>query len=179
MEQKKMSLAISVAGIILLSSLTYAEAKSESRTLWVHVNVEPVFLVEVTPHTRGNTIEFGAVQHLFGQVTQTEPVQVDISVISNLGVPYQVSQSMSGLLSNEEGVPLPQESFLVEASQASLGIGKITNLKSVSPEGEILFESNAKGNSDQFTASYLLKIPPTQAGGNYQTNLVYTIATKE
>lgn len=160
-------------------ALSYAESKSESRTLHVHVKIEPIFLVDVTPRYGGDTVEFGTIKRAEGEKVKTEPVQVDISVLSNLGVPYQVSQTATQVLTSEEGTKLPLENLNVRASEAVHGVGKIQTPEPVTPKEQLLFESSPKGESDQFTADYSLQIPPTQLGGNYRTDIVYTIATKD
>ncbi len=161
------------------SSLVHAQPQSESRTLRVHVNVEPIFVVQVAPRAGGETIEFGTVKKEDQKSAQAEPVQVDIAVFSNLGVPYQVSQTVAGPLVNEKGETLPLENFLIRADEAVYGTGSILNPEPVVAREQLLFESNANGDTDTFTANYLLQIPPTQAGGDYQMNIIYTIATKE
>jgi hypothetical protein len=176
------------AGFLLLlvsyfvvSSWVYAEPKkSESRTLQVHVQVEPLFLVDVSSRAGTNTIEFGTVQLISREeMAKTETVQVDISVLSNLGVPYQVSHALTGPLVNQVGEVLALENFAVQTIPPAYGSGEVSTLQAIVPEGQLLFESSFDGVSDHFTANYLLSIPPTQAGGDYQTNLIYTIATKE
>ncbi len=157
----------------------YAEVISESRTIKVHAKVEPIFLVEVAARTGENIIEFGAVQRAGDETVETKPVQVDIAVVSNLGVPYQITQQMTHPLTNEEGTILSKENFRVQTEQAVYGKGKIPAPEAIVSEDQLLFESSPQGVSDRFTASYWLKIPPTQPGGEYQTNIVYTIATKE
>ena len=177
--EKIVNLGVLVILWCLMILPCYASSKSESRTLQIHVNVEPVFLVDVAPKTGGDTLEFGTVKLIPEMEARTEEVSVDINVLSNMGVPYQVSQVISGPLVNPEGETLSFESLMIEANDALLGRGNIPNLQAVTPQGELLFESNAEGESDRFTVNYLLKIPPLQSGGDYRANLVYTIATKE
>lgn len=179
MKQKITPLILLSFIFCLVNSVSHAESRSESRTLQVHVNVEPVFVVEVAPRNGGNTIEFGTVKKIQGKEAETEGVGVDIAVVSNLGVPYQVSQTVESALVNEEGEQLGLENFWVQANEAAFGQGRIPQPKAVTQADQLLFESNSEGYSDSFTANYLLKIPPFQPGGNYQTNIIYTIATKE
>ncbi len=170
-----------LVGCFVVSSWVYAEPKkSESRTLQVHVQVEPLFLVDVSSRTGTHTIEFGTVQLIsMEEMAKAETVQVDISVLSNLGIPYQISHATTGPLVNQTGEVLALENFAVQTIPPASGSGKISTLQAIVPEGQLLFESSFDGVSDHFMANYLLSIPPTQAGGNYQTNLIYTIATKE
>ena len=176
---KNISFCLLILSSLMWISLSYAETKSESRTLQVHVNVEPIFVVQVTPRTGGDTVEFGTVKRVPEETVETKPVQVDIAVLSNLGVPYQVSQAVTTPLVNEEGQTLPLEDFLVQADETVYGNGKVASPEPVRAAEQVLFESNSQGDTDTFTANYFLKIPPTQAGGDYQTSIVYTIATKE
>lgn len=177
---KKIDCWLAMMFLVLFYFLPPAQARSESRTLTVHINVEPVFVVEVAPRAGGSDIlEFGTLKKIHSEDAQTEPVQVDVTVISNLGVPYEVAQTVTGPLTNESGEFLNLENFMVQTESAIKGSGRYLAPSPVASQPQVLFESNGAGESDRFTANYTLQVPAGQMGGDYQTNIVYTIVTRE
>lgn len=178
-----MKRAVVVLGVAvsfsLLTNASYAERYSESRTFQVHAKVEPVFVVDVSARGGTDVLEFGSIKRSPGETAQAEPTQVDVSVASNLAVPYQVSQTVLSPLANEEGIEMTAGSFKVQTSEAAYGRGLAADPQAVLAGEKILFESDSVGQSDQFAAIYSLEIPSSQASGDYRTQIVYTIATKD
>ena len=110
-----------------------------------------------------------------GEATGQAP-EVIINTKSNLGVPYQVTQSLAAPLANEDGIQFEEGALMVNAENL-VSKGQAVKLQTVSTSPNTLFLSDAKGKSDTIKANYALKVGPQQPAGLYQTKLTYTMIT--
>lgn len=139
----------------------------------VRVEVAPIFYLDVEVEQGSSSLSFGTVKS-----TQTaQERKVILTVHSNLGEPYQVSQVVSRKLTSQEGSVLSKEHFTYFGSDAQTG-----NLTAMSPtpieEGQWpVFTSDSKGTPGSFTLNYSLTVPPEARAGSYGSDLKYSMTT--
>lgn len=138
----------------------------------VHVEIEPVFYLDVEPE-QGSGLHFGA--YKTGEEKQEK--RIILTVHSNLGEPYQVSQIVSRKLTSLEGAVIPREHFTFFGSEAQTGLLAVMSPKEV-PEGEsLVFTSSKLGTPEKFTLNYSLTIPKEAKSGIYNSDIKYSITT--
>ncbi|OIO37318.1 MAG: hypothetical protein AUJ72_04770 [Candidatus Omnitrophica bacterium CG1_02_46_14] len=136
------------------------------------VEMNPVFYLDIdTPET--TKVSFGT----FKTNEESRQKKVNLTVHSNLGLPYQVTQIASSNLVNEQGDTVSPENFTCFGSDAQTG--KLANLSPLPvKEGEVVvFTSDDKGNPEKFILNYELKMPRSQKPGSYNANVRYSITT--
>ncbi|MBF0490834.1 MAG: hypothetical protein HQL15_09540 [Candidatus Omnitrophica bacterium] len=119
----------------------------------IELNVQPVFTLDFTLPPEGIS---------FGHVLASSPAQekqVVVSVHSNLHKPYQVSQNLSSLMTNEKGKEFDKKYFTFKVDLGSTAKGRTSNVDFTSVDvGESpIYYSDARGSSATFTVTYQLK----------------------
>jgi hypothetical protein len=138
----------------------------------LEIEVARLFDLKITPEM-GGTIEF---RDLKPQSTP-QLSEVVFEVSSNIGRPYQISQSLGSGLVNKEGKAVPEKNFLLREesldTRGRLQWGKATPIRT----GEIiLFVSDPVGSSDKFKVIYELKPSYDIIAGDYSTRFTYSIS---
>ena len=100
-----------------------------------------------------------------------------LTVHSNLGQPYQVSQIVPRKLTNEEGTVIPREHFQFFGSEAQTGLLTVMSPTPVQEGESVVFTSNQKGTPEKFTLNYILTVPHGARAGSYNSEVKYSITT--
>lgn len=163
--------------VVAISSLSLAYAESQSHAVQVSATILPRLELSVAPST-GSAIAFGAIMQPADGDVATKTVAVNLSVFSNLDRPYAVTQSIRHPLTNEQGIDIPNQQFLVSGRDATRGeLGMTTPVAVVAGESATLYTSDAHGKSDAFVADYQLAVTPATPAGNFGTEIVYTVTS--
>ena len=164
--------AVAIAIASIPSTLCLADSKSVAVN--VSVTIAPRLELSVSGPKGGN-VEFGVVHKADAPVI-AESSDVVLTVNSNLGKPYQITQALISPLMNEEGREMKNAEIRVQAKNLhSQGTAAADAALLTTPN--VLFQSNPLGESDTIQANYRLKVLPDQLEGRYTTKLVYSILT--
>lgn len=157
---------VSGLAIALLACAT-AQAERVSQTVDVTCRIEPRLSLTISPAT-GERIDFGTIYSSPTDSTLSGAVPVDLHIFSNLGKPYQVTQSFRAPMTSEEGRMLAPETLLVTGEAGT---------QDASGE-KTIFSSDPRGLSADPTVSYQLRVPPAQPQGSYRGTLVMTVTAQ-
>lgn len=160
---------------LIVSPVAFAE--TQSKTVQVTATILPRLELSVEPAT-GPTIAFGAISQPADGQTAARSVAVSLRVFSNLDRPYHVTQLIRQPLTNTQGSAIPHEQFLLATRDASRGQLRVPQPISFVPGVPItLYESDARGKSDAFTAEYHLAVTPATPAGDFETTILYTVTS--
>jgi hypothetical protein len=146
---------------------------ADAVVLPVKLEIEPVFDLNVEVRDALG-IHFGMVKP--GE-NRPQERQITLTVRSNLGAPYQISQVVSRRLMTQEGVTLPDDAFQFYGSNARSGTVTVTSPSAVREGESVVFISDKKGTPESLLLKYTLTIPPQAKAGDYGSELKYSITT--
>lgn len=142
----------------------------------MEIEIVPLFdLVVSSGGKEGVNLKFGDVSYKTGPKTS----DVDITVSSNMGAPFQIIQKVSSPMISEKGDKVPLEDFTVKVTTVdSDEEPKFYPSEGVPvKEGEsVLFLSGPKGESAHLQAQYRLTMRPDSRAGNYATQISYSLS---
>jgi hypothetical protein len=143
------------------------------KSLNLEVNIERIFDIMITPQDEEGTIEFK-------NVKPKEPPkknEVAVSVRTNIGKKYQVSQNVYSELMNKEGNTIPAKYFNLQTeSLDTKGTLMLTQKAEVKKGDSVLFISDDKGSADNFKVIYELAYPMDIKAGDYSTRITYSLS---
>ncbi len=156
----------------LASPSTHA-AEQLSESVDVVAYIKPQLSLTIEPET-GGEINFGTVFSAEDAHRLSDPVGVNVSVSSNLGKPYEVTQRLSKRMVNQDGIGLPTGGLLVRPNGARPG------LHSELPADDLqtVFVSDPAGQPDTGKVFYQLLVPPKQAAGLYRGTITMTVTSR-
>ncbi len=144
-------------------------------TLQLEADIAHIFELKASPQMGG--VHFRDIKP--GRLQESE---VSIEVETNLAKPYQVSQTISNLLTNQQGQTMPQETFTLRTVtlddkeiQGTLKFPQKTPIK----EGKmILFVSNPEGKPQGFKIIYELNVTKQMnvKSGDYSAQIIYSMS---
>jgi len=146
---------------------------SEVFNIPTQVLIGPIFYLDMELGQGLNDIQFG----IFRTNNEAREKKVILNVHSNLGKPYQVSQIVTRKLTNPEGAVIPPGNFLYFGEPAQTGIVKVLSPTPVSDGESVVFTSDKKGTPEKFVLNYSLKIPVNTKGGQYTSDVRYSITS--
>ncbi len=147
-------------------------APSQIFNIPLRIEVEPIFYLEAVMDQPSN-IHFGT----FRSGDENQARKVLITVHSNLGAPYQVTQILSKKLTNEEGATLSNDHFVYSGAEAQTGTLSTMTPASVQEGEHVVFTSETKGTPEKFVLNYSLTIPKGSKAGSYRSELRYSVTT--
>ena len=169
-----------MSSMTVLSALIGAHcafAESVSKSVRVSATILPRLEISVTPET-GSDISFGAIEQPAPGDTAGRSVKVNVGVFSNLGHPYQITQTVRQPLISTDGARIPDEQFVVSTRDATQGSLAAPQPVAVSPgTTTTLYTSNGRGKSDSFIADYSLRVTPQTPAGDFTTEIVYSVTS--
>ena len=159
--------------IAMFAFNTTARAASQSATVVSQAQVPVVLELSISP-TGQSQLRFSNVQPSLISETQAGPMSIYVDVRAN--VRYQVSEDLSGPLTNSAGdeIPIDHLSFITSAAHST---GTPVPTTAASASSQVIFTSDALGTSDTIRADYTLRVPSSQAAGDYSTRIIYTISS--
>lgn len=145
---------------------------AEPVTLPVVLRVEEVLDLQIELDPQGG-LQFGR----FGAGGAQSRI-VTLTVVSNLGKPYQVSQLVGRKLTNEKGVTIDRESFTYRVDAGPASGGNALRGPSAVTEGEsTLYTSDRRGTPEKIVVRYDLNVPPGAHSGAYTSEIKYSLTT--
>ena len=131
-------------------SAAAAYAETDSQTIGVSFNVEPIFTTRVSALSGGKSISLGPLK-----IHNEIPTQsLRVSVVSNTSHRYKVYHRLSGNILSAEGSHVPREEVLFRISGCQKGGASSFPAFTAVPDGEtVIFSSD--GAPDTFTVEYL------------------------
>lgn len=138
----------------------------------LRIEVEPIFYLNVKPQ-QSDGIHFGD----FRDGKNKETSQMALDVQTNLGKPYQVSQIVSRKLTNETGDAMSGGSFLYSVRNPKTGTSEAPFPDAVKEGTALLFTSDNAGSAEEIIVDYELKIPTDAKGGNYSSDIKYSVTS--
>ncbi|GEM_PF-2305969 len=121
-----------------------------TETVGFSVNVEPVFVVNSSAEGGGN-IDLGPVGP--GEPPASRVARV--SIRSNTGRPYRITQRLEQRLQSDGGSDLQEEQVLFTVTDGvSGGRSEVSSPTPLTPQPVTLFTSGPQGESDDFTIVY-------------------------
>jgi len=105
---------------------------------------------------------------------------VTVKVRSNMNVPYQVIQRLSNPLVDERGDVIPEKLFTmrVELDKDQKGQTKFSDFSAVKVKDNVIYTSNANGDSAVFNIIYRLETSFDVLAGDYSTQATYSLSEK-
>jgi hypothetical protein len=150
-----------------------AESSQGTKVFDVTLKLEvlPIFKMEV---------EYPAEGMNFNRLLPTDPPQlreVIVKVRTNLGRPYNVTQMVSGMLTNEKGQELNKDYFTFRQELAPGASGKIfaSDFIAVPLKDTPLFYSDPQGSPAQFKVVYRLRPFEGMLPGSYNTSITFSL----
>ena len=158
--------------------LPFQDAQAATKTLRADSHAEIVPILELSVSQQGaRELKFGDLMPSSLGPTDAPVQTILVEVHCNSGVPYQVTQALSGELENAQGETIPLDNLKFKTtSLKSTGKG-INDFTSVTSGTQTIFISDKEGTSDSVTALYRLTIPSSQAPGDYSALLTYTVSS--
>ena len=157
---------------LLVSLPTTLLAASKTATIRSQAHIND--MLELTISSSGaSELRFGNIRSSPNSI-KTEPITIVVSVISNTGQRYQVSQLLNGALENAQGDRILPEHLQFTTASENLTGTVISDPTGLIPGPQTIFISNSAGSSETIRAQYTLSPPPYQAPGNYSALLTYT-----
>ncbi len=138
----------------------------------VQFEIESIFSLE-TKIDEGFSLNFGS----FRSGKEKEERRVILTVRSNLGEPYQVSQIVPRKMMNEQGAALEDDNFQFSASTTETGVSLAQAAAPVQTGEHLIFTSDKSGTPENIILNYTLSIPPDSKAGNYTSEIKYSITT--
>jgi len=137
----------------------------------VEVEIEPVF--ELSTEYPPEGMKFTR----FLPNSEPQYKEVIVTVKSNNGKPYWVSQNLSTSLSNEKGDQIEGDHFTLKQEILDNGDGKVENndFTPIKTGDSALFYSDKSGSPVKFKVVYRLRPYQGMQPGDYQTSVVYTL----
>ncbi len=165
---------LNIAALTTLALFLTVPALANNTTVSVNVSctILPLFEMEVISPVNG--IEFGAIQKNPDANVDVSAPEITIRAKTNMGQPYIIKHELLTPLASDNGAILPDGSMSVDATS---GNGSTAQGQAVGTDPEVLYQSDANGQSDTITARYNLNVHPDQDAGQYQSKLLYTIVT--
>jgi hypothetical protein len=149
------------------------EAGSNRQEVIINVEYEvpPIFTIDITLPPEGM---------LFGHIVQSSPAQerqVLVTVNTNLHKPYQVSQVMPSLMTNEKGNAFDKKyfTFKVNLSKDQKGHTKFVEDSAVEPGEYPIYSSDAQGSPITFLVNYQLRGYFDMSPGNFVAPIKYSL----
>jgi hypothetical protein len=138
----------------------------------IRVEVDTIFYLD-TEVEKGSALSFGT----FKNPGEKHEKQVLVTIHSNLGEPYQVTQILSKKLVNERGDVLPPSSFTFFGAEAQTGVLAVMSPAAVTEGESVVFTSDKKGTPQKFLLNYTLTLPKDARSGTYASEVKYSITT--
>lgn len=137
----------------------------------IEIEIRPIFELVVTLPPEGMR---------FTRLIPDTPPQlreINVSVKTNLGRPYQVTQKMIQPLVNENGTALNEEHYLFRQEIIS-GDGEVSTQEflPVSVGETVVFNSGREGKASDFRVIYRLEPYSGMEAGDYQTQIIYSLS---
>lgn len=137
----------------------------------IQCHIQPVFTIDVVVPSDGIS---------FNRVVANSPAQekeVIIRVQSNLRKPYQVSQNLQVLMTNEKGEQIAQDFFTqkVEMSLGSRGKTKFNSFMPVEVGDRPLFVSDSQGSPVELKITYKLQGYQGMRAGSFNAPLQFSL----
>jgi len=172
MQTKKIIFSVAV---ILFLSRAMALAQTFTKNITATFSVDPVTSISVTALDGGTGVDFGNISSYEKGSTITR--NLEVSVVSNTGNPYKVTQKIEGSFTDDQGNSLPPDicTFHLLPSGNTKGRLEVVSPTVVSGEN-VLFTSTEDGASDKFIIVYELKLPGLFKAGNYLTSITFTLS---
>lgn len=139
----------------------------------VKIEIETLFFLDMEMEQSAMALNFG----VFKSGEEKQERRVILTVHSNLGQPYQVSQIVPRKLTNEEGTVIPREHFQFFGSEAQTGILVVMSPTPVQEGETVVFTSDNRGTPEKFVLNYSLTIPYGARAGTYNSEVKYSITT--
>lgn len=139
----------------------------------VKIEIETLFYLDMEMEQSAMALNFG----VFKSGEEKQERRVILTVHSNLGQPYQVSQIVPRKLTNEEGTVIPREHFQFFGSEAQTGILVVMSPTPVQEGETVVFTSDNRGTPEKFVLNYSLTIPYGARAGTYNSEVKYSITT--
>ncbi|MCG3176536.1 MAG: hypothetical protein MOGMAGMI_01494 [Candidatus Omnitrophica bacterium] len=136
----------------------------------VQLRVDEVLDLQIELDPQGG-LQFGR----FG-AGGTQSRTVTLSVVSNLGKPYQISQLVGRKLTNEKGVSIAQDQFTYSVQALSSGLPARPSEPVAEGESSI-FTSDRAGTPEKLLVRYDLTVPPGAHSGSYTSEIKYSLTT--
>ncbi|OGX15887.1 MAG: hypothetical protein A2166_01965 [Omnitrophica WOR_2 bacterium RBG_13_41_10] len=143
------------------------------KSLELEIEIAPIFDIAITPQDEKGTLEFKDLKPQGPPKTN----EVLISIKTNIGKQYQVSQNIYSDLTDKEGNTIPNSYFSMRSESMDTK-GKLQLLvKSEVKKGDTnLFISDEDGSTDSFKVIYELVYPPEIKAGDYSTRITYSLS---
>jgi len=140
----------------------------------IEIAVEPVFELEISTGDKKSIIEFRDVK----PATPVKTSEVILKINSNIAKTYQVTQDISGELSDTSGKAIPFENFKMQVVpfDTTKGNVRLAEKTKVKKGNSVLFVSDNRGSPDTFKVVYELDYPDNMTAGDYSANVVYDIS---
>ncbi len=139
----------------------------------VKIEIETLFYLDTEIEQSATNLNFG----VFKSGEEKQERRILLTVHSNLGQPYQVSQIVPRKLTNAEGTVIPREHFQFFGSDAQTGVLTVMSPTPVQEGESVVFTSNQKGAPEKFTLNYILTVPRGARAGSYNSEVKYSITT--
>jgi len=131
------------------------------------------FTISVTPYEGGYDLRYGKVGIGFDRVNK----EINVNITSNIAKQYRIVQQFLEPVTNDQGVALSQEQFVVYGIRGTNKYGTL-NVEQEIPVSlgrSILYTSNSSGTSDSFILVYGLKGPLNVPAGSYRGRISFTL----
>lgn len=138
----------------------------------IRIEVDTIFYLD-TEVQKGSNLHFGT----FKLPGEKHEKQVLITVHSNIGQPYQVTQILPRKLMSETGVVMPKESFTFFGAEAQTGVLAAMSPRPITEGESVVFTSDSKGSPEKFLLNYELALPKDARSGSYSSEVKYSITT--
>ncbi len=138
-------------------------------TVPVELEVTSIFNLDVQFEEGTTSLNFGS----FSENKTQESRRVLLKTFTNLGTQYQVSQTVTRPMTNQEGQKIKNFSYVVKGPREA-GFVSAT-LKSVEIGDSVLFISDNHGTPADLTVEYQLSVATDQRGGQYSSDIAYAM----
>lgn len=137
----------------------------------VRLEIQPILYLDIQTQT-GQGVTFGAFRP-----EDVKESRVTLTVNTNLGQEYSVSQIVPRALTGPDGSAIPETNFQYYGSDAKTGVLAARSPVPVKEGETVVFTSDSRGLPETFTLNYTLSIPRDTRAGTYNSEIKYSITT--
>ena len=167
------SIFLALLGILQSSGSLWAE--TESKTVRISFDIEPVMVMKMTSENGVGAVRLGPIS----PGAEPPPQALEIKVITNTRPSYQIYHRLEGEVTNSDGTKFPHEKLLFMVTNGTKGgAGLFPSLTSVPEEETLIFRSRSEGGTDIFRVMYSVENSKLFEAGSYYGNIYFDLRTE-
>jgi len=161
-------LGFSLLALLLGAPKTYGV--SDTETLQLTFNIEPVRVIRAEASSGGPSVDLGSALPGIDVPAQT----VRVSIVTNTESPYSIYHELRSEMTNQSGTMIADEHFRYQVSEGLHGTESLVSSWTPVPLGRALI-ARGRGGPDDFAIQYSVQGKKVLEAGDYYGNAQITV----